>query len=107
MKSRITVEVDFSNNNQPILQIIKMDSDDVRDRLVAHFTEQLGGSSWLTIKWVGNKSPEPGGQDFDRIHIAPIRPEQFKEQAEIMLEQSRVFDKFHEAHKKDYKANKK
>ena len=84
MKSRITIEVDFNNGNQPVLQILKSDnSDDVRDKLLSHFTEQLGGSSWCQIKWDENQPPT----DFQRIFIAPIKESQLKEQAEIMMEQ--------------------
>lgn len=87
MLSRITIEIDFENGNQPILQILKASSDDVRDKLVSFFTEQLGGSSWLQIKWC---DPDCNPKGFQRIHISPIKEAQFKEQAEIMLEQYRL-----------------
>jgi hypothetical protein len=95
MKSRITIEVDFDNNNSPIIQILKADSDDVRDKLVSHFTEQLGGSSWCKIKWNGGYTDaDLTTPVFSRIHISPIRPEQFKEQATIMLEQAELNKNF-------------
>lgn len=87
MKSRITIEVDFDNGNQPIIQILKANSDDVRDKLVSSFTEQLGGSSWLQIKW---QHPFSSPEGFTRIHITPIREENLKEQAEIMLKQAEL-----------------
>lgn len=89
MKSRITVEVDFDNNNQPILQILQHpDSDDVRDKLLTHFCQQFGGSSWCQIQWKEGQAP------YNRIHITPIRPEQFKEQSSIMLEQYEIHQKW-------------
>lgn len=89
MKSRITVEVDFDNNNSPILQILlNKNSDDLRDKMLAHFTEQVGGSSWLQIKWAEQQGGLP--DDAQRIVIRPIKADQFKEQAEIMLEQHRL-----------------
>lgn len=90
MKSRITIEVDFDNGNQPIIQILKANSDDVRDKLVSSFTEQVGGSSWLQIKWC---EPDSEGVQ-NRIHIYPIKPENFKEQSAIMLEQAELNEKF-------------
>lgn len=85
MKSRITIEVDFDNGNQPVIQILQcLNSSDVRDRLIKNFTEQLGGSSWCQIKW------RDGLEEFSRIVISPISPTELKEHAEIMLEQHRL-----------------
>ncbi len=92
MKSRITIEVDFENGNTPVIQILQTNSDDVRDKLIQHFAEQLNGNSWCQIKWVGGalsfdpKENEP----FNRIHITPIPASKFKEQAEIMLQQVKI-----------------
>lgn len=86
MKSRITIEVDFQNSNQPVIQILKQGSDDVRDGLISHFTQQLGGSSWCQIKWVGHYQ-DKDNVDINRIHISPIPPEDLKKHSEIMLEQ--------------------
>ena len=84
MKSRISIEVDFENNNQPVIQILQTsDSNDVRDKLLSHFCQSFGGSSWCNIRWA-----EPSlGQN--RIFITPIRVEQFEEQANKMLEQAK------------------
>lgn len=90
MKSRISIEVDFNNNNQPVIQILKSDSDDVRDRLISHFTQQLGGSSWCQIQW--KPIPENGHPQI--IHISAIKPECLKEQSAIMLEQWEVNEKY-------------
>lgn len=92
MKSRITIEVDFENGNEPYILIQKESSDDVRDKLLSHFTQQFGGSSWCQIKW---RTPSNlDGADF--IQITPIKAEQFERQATLMLEQHRI----NEAHKK-------
>ena len=86
MKSRITIEVDFENGNQPVIQILKQNSEDVRDGLLSHFTQQFGGSSWCQIKWVGH-SQTNDNIDINRIHISPIKQEDLGKQATIMLEQ--------------------
>lgn len=80
MKSRISIEVDFENNNQPVIQILQDVSDDVRDKLIRSFTENLGGSSWCQIKWQPNSV-----NGMNKIYISPISQSQLKEQAEIML----------------------
>ena len=52
MKSRITIEVNYDQNRQPMLQIIQEDSQDVRDGLVADFLQSLGHTSrWLKIEF--------------------------------------------------------
>lgn len=95
MKSRITIEVDFEHGNQPIIQILQSDSDDVRDRLLSAFCQQFGGSSWCTIKWVSQAPDNPNQNTFfNRIHITPINPKDFKEQAAIMLEQYNQNEKY-------------
>jgi hypothetical protein len=86
MKSRITIEVDFDNGNQPVLQILKEDSDDVRDKLLSHFTQQLGGSSWCQIKWQNHVDPDAP----QRIFISPIRPEELFKQSKIMEDHAQI-----------------
>jgi len=86
MKSRITIEVDFENLNNPVIQIDKRQSDDVRDKLISHFTQHIGGSSWCLIKWKQQDTIEGSAI----IHIAPIPPQQLKEQAEVMLKQHQL-----------------
>lgn len=96
MKSRITIEVDFENGNEPVIQLLQYpDSTDVRDNLLKHFCQQLGGSSWCKIMWKGS----PG--DFNRIHISPINPNQLKGESAIMLEQHEVHQKWLKNHSKD------
>ncbi len=91
MKSRITIEVDFDNGNQPILQILQTNSDDVRDKILSSFCQQFGGSSWCQIKWVSQVPDDPNQNTFfNRIHITPINQSELKEQANVMLEQHRL-----------------
>jgi hypothetical protein len=100
MKSRITIEVDFENGNQSIIQIQQHLSDDVRDKLLASFTQQFGGSSWCQIKW----QPKHSMDEPTFINITPINPLQLKDQAEIMLEQHRLNEEWRQSQvvKKDY-----
>ncbi len=87
MKSRITIEVDFENGNQPVLQVLQMFSDDVRDKLISSFSQQFGGSSWCQIKWVNSNQGKSDEDTFNIIHITPIKPQDLKSQSEIMLKQ--------------------
>ena len=41
MKSKVTLELDF-DDKEPFISILQIASDDVRDRLIKHFTECLG-----------------------------------------------------------------
>lgn len=65
MKSQIRIEVD--HDNQPIIKIQYVETDDVRDKLVKKFLETFGGSScWATFYYEG--SP------LDKNKTAYIRP---------------------------------
>lgn len=92
MQSKITIEVDFDNNNEPIIQIISRHSDDIRDKLIKYFIEKLGYvGNWGRIEWAGGTD----GLDhagFSRWIIRPITPKELREQAELMLEQARVYE---------------
>lgn len=87
MESRITIEVDFENNNLPIIQIVSKESEDVRDKLVKSFLQSLKHTSrWTTIEFVGN--------NHDRVtdgiptawiwKIAPITPENLQTEINLM-----------------------
>jgi len=100
MKSRITIEVDFDNQNAPVIQILSRDSTDVRDSLIKAFYQSLGGSSWCKIEFrqhipdeqlVDNSGFVEG---FKRIFISPIPDADLKKEADIMLEQHRVNEVF-------------
>lgn len=98
MKSRITIEVDFENNNRPVIQILQSESDDVRDNLLKNFLEYFGGSSWLKIQWKNTVlSPTPS-VPVNRIHITPIALQDLKKESEIMLEQSKLCEQWKEGH---------
>lgn len=97
MKSRITIEVDFSNGNEPVIQILSRNSDDVRDNLIKSFYQKLGGSSWCQIRFRQDEiNPLYPELDFKRIIITPIPESELKEHAEAMLEQHRLHKKFGE-----------
>lgn len=105
MKSRITVEVDYDNNNQPVIQILSRNSDDVRDGLIKAFYQKLGSSSWCKIEFKQDIQDSTmvteGGffEGFKRILITPIQEKDLKKEAEIMLEQDRVYSEWAKTHK--------
>ena len=75
MKSRITVEVDYNNNNQPVIQILQHASDDVRDGLVKAFTEKLGHeSATCTIRCEEAPGCDEFGTNNKRWIISPVPP---------------------------------
>lgn len=87
MDSRITIEVDFENNNLPVIQIVSKDSEDVRDKLIKVFLQSLRHSSrWTTIQFVGNNlSYKPdGGADSWTWKITPVTPDQLEEEVKLM-----------------------
>lgn len=103
MKSRITIEVDFDNGNQPVIQILSRNSDDIRDNLIKSFYQKLQGSSWCKIVFMQDVLDEQmvtvGGyvEGFKRIFITPIPESELKKEADIMLEQHRVREVFDSA----------
>lgn len=92
MKSRITVEVDFDNGNQPVLQILSHHSNDVRDRLLSVFLQSLAHTSrWATVQYVGSyddhasNSQEIGTSgNAHRWIIKPVPPEQLAQEIQLM-----------------------
>jgi len=93
MKSKISIEIDFENGNQPVIQILQENSDDVRDKLVTTFTQNSSG--WLKLRWDSN--PTPAETPFNRLFISQIKVEDLKAEAALMIEQQEV----HEAWLKD------
>lgn len=87
MKSRITIEVDFENSNQPVIKILSNDSDDVRDSLIKSFLQGLGHQSrWCRIEYKGQVS---GGNPLDYsnnsvYHISVIGTNQIPGEIELM-----------------------
>ncbi len=91
MKSRISIEVDFENGNKPVIQIIRRESDDVRDNLISSFLQSLQTSSWLKIRWIQNWDYDRDkSEHFQRIFIETIPLKEIEAEAQIMLEQDRV-----------------
>lgn len=86
MKSRITIEVDFENNNNPVLQVINTPSDDVRDSLVSVFIQRLCAgtiSRWLRIEYKGERRPNP--QEVGHVyHIIPITDTELPQEMALM-----------------------
>lgn len=84
MKSRITIEVDFDNNNLPFIQVVNNhQSPDVRDKLITQFRQMLGGRSrWLRVDF-----PE-FHQDPESVMMTlhPITEDQFKHEGQCMLD---------------------
>jgi hypothetical protein len=84
MKSRITIEVDFDNGNQPFIQIINNhQSPDVRDKLITQFRQMLGGRSrWLRVDFPSYY------QDPESVMITlhPITEKDFKHEGQCMID---------------------
>jgi len=83
MKSKITIEVDFDNNNLPIIQVIQRESDDVRDRLLSQFTQNLNHiSRWARLIYVGEQwNDQQAGQVWK---IEPIIPSEIRVEMNLM-----------------------
>lgn len=80
IKSRISIEVDFENNNQPVIQILSQHSDDTRDALISHFLEgRKFQSRWATIEYKGEKLG--GGSIF---HLSIVPPEKLEGEMKLM-----------------------
>jgi hypothetical protein len=89
MKSRITIEVNFEENNLPVIQIMSQQSDDVRDKLIQSFLQSLQHTSrWCKILYMGNRSVyNPKVAEIDHTHswhIVPLRPNEIKEEIALM-----------------------
>lgn len=90
MKSRITIEVNFDEQNLPVIQIIQQSSDDVRDKLVRSFLQSLQHTSrWCRIEYLGNYGVWNEGDDrtmneAHRWHIRPITTVQIPEEIKLM-----------------------
>lgn len=59
MESKITIEIDFSNGNLPVVQVLHKTSDDVRDGIVGNFIQHLDHTSisrWLRMEYKYKRS---------------------------------------------------
>lgn len=89
MKSRITIEVNFDENNLPVIQVLSQSSDDVRDKLIESFLQSLQHTSrWCKIIYMGNRSkfsaPEDLVEPIHCWHIVPIKPHDIPEEMKLM-----------------------
>lgn len=84
MKSRITIEVDF-DNGKPYMKVLEdPQSDDVRDKLITFFRQQLGcTSSWCKVEFTRHG-------EIRFWNIRPIKPEDMAAECKIMTEQVRL-----------------
>lgn len=81
MKSRLSIEIDFQNNNEPVIQIMARKSDDVRDNLIESFLQAFGGeSNWCAITW--EQQVFDGDDKFRRVWIRPVKSENLKKVAD-------------------------
>lgn len=79
MKSRITIEVDFDNGNEPVIVLNHQKSDDVRDKLLSSFIEKFEHQrAWCQVHYMGERL---NGTQFN---IIPIQPKDFVEQGKLM-----------------------
>lgn len=96
MKSRISIEVDFENNRESIIQIERETSSDTRDKLVSDFLQSLQHTSrWATITFVGSRDKFPDGS-CDTWKITPLTPQQLESEIKLMqavIDQYVKFDK--------------
>lgn len=92
MKSRITIEMDFSNASPYFRVLHDRKSDDVRDKLITQFTHLFEHtSSWCRVKFDGT-----GLNGTPLFEIHPITPSQLKQELQIILEQVALLDKLPE-----------
>lgn len=88
MKSRITIEVDYDNGNRPIIQILHVESPDVRDGLIKSFLQSFGGqSSWCKIQFSGTNESYNG-----RMVITPITNTELEEQSRLMAAVNKEYE---------------
>jgi hypothetical protein len=93
MLSKIKVEVDFDHNNEPIIEILYRQSDDVRDKLIKSFFEKLKGiSAWCEIFCANAIQETDVNYAVQRWIIKPIGPGQIEESATAMAYQSRMLN---------------
>lgn len=85
MQSRITIEVDFDNGNQPVIQVLSAPSDDVRDNLVSSFLQSLQHSSrWAKFEYQGTYEKAAGDGVKNKWFIRPITPQEIESEISLM-----------------------
>lgn len=85
MKSRISIEVDFDNNNLPVIQILQTPSLDVRDNLVQAFLQSLQHTSrWARFVYKGHQKVDANEPPVHRWNIETIKPNELREEISLM-----------------------
>lgn len=85
MKSRITIEVDFENGNLPVIQILRKDSDDVRDKLISSFLQSFQHTSrWIKIDYAGEFSQHGEDGDVQKWILKPVVPSDLPNEIKLM-----------------------
>lgn len=85
MKSRITIEVDFENGNLPVIQILRKDSDDVRDKLISSFLQSFQHSSrWIKIEYGGEFTQHGEEGDVHKWILKPLSPTELTNEIKLM-----------------------
>lgn len=83
MLSRFSAEIDFENQNRPVIQIYEKDSDDVRDKILSVVFEKLGHHSrWFRAEFKHNTIDEKGQGAI--WHLVPISPDEYEEEIKLM-----------------------
>ena len=85
MKSKITI--DLAEDNQPIIKVDYVYSEDVRDKMVKRFLERFGGAScWARFRYTTSYAESEYGGTSRTAEIKPIPPEDLiKEGEEVEL----------------------
>lgn len=92
MKSKLTIDLD--EDNQPIIKIDFIDSDDVRDKMVKRFLETFASDScWAEFKHTGNG--QVGLSMSKTAQIRPIPPINLQVQGKYMLEMANEYSKLY------------
>lgn len=76
MLSRISIDLD--NDNQPIIKIDFLPSDDVRDKMVKRFMETFGGNSWFATFHYNNNSSDMTVNSCAIIRPLPVSQFQYQ-----------------------------
>lgn len=86
MLSRITIDMDFDNNNLPVIKIIQEDSEDVRDKLLSSFLQSLAHSSrWIKIEYQGEFPQDQHLKPYKKVwQLTPIKPNEITEEIKLM-----------------------
>lgn len=80
MKSKIQIDLDW--DNQPIIKIEYVPSDDVRDKMVKRFLETFGGDYLATFFFDNNAQELANGTANKRATLRPLPSQDYKYHAD-------------------------